>query len=210
MAAGKTEGRPIYCDGCLQVATAKHLHDRIVCLEWASRFRPIRIGTLFLMPAPPVAMEDYFYCPERQPSSPDSRALYDDLMEACGIAPGGAGGREAALREFQQTGYFLAYCVECPVQFTHSGGEEWNGLLERLAPTLERRIRFSFRPKAILPVSDWLKGVAGALGSFGVDAGVLTQDGKPISIPPASDVDGRSRFRTEMVSLLTGSGAQSA
>lgn len=210
MAAGMTEARPIYCDGCLQVATAKHLHDRIARLEWASRFRPIRISTLFLMPAPPGAMEDYFYCPEGQPSSPDSRALYDDLMEACGIASGGAGGREPALREFQQAGYFLAHCVECPVRFDRSGSEEWNGLLEHLAPTLERRIRFSYRPKAILPISDWLKGVAGEQGSSGAEARVLTQDGKPISIPPAADADGRSRFRTEMVSLLTGSGAQSA
>src|SRR2546427_11492931 len=38
----------LVCDGCGQTASAEHIARRLQRLEWATRYRPVHIHTLFL------------------------------------------------------------------------------------------------------------------------------------------------------------------
>lgn len=200
MSAAQVEAKAIYCDGCSLEASPEHLRSRIERLEWASRFRPIRIETLFMMPAPPAAMEDFFYFPNGQPENIEARALQEDILEAAGIAAGQQGGREGQLKEFQQSGYFMTSCVECPIPFLK--GEEFDALLQRMMPTLDRRIRLSYRPKAIILISEGLTSVARFLKESRPEPLLLMRGDRPVSLPKAAETASRERFRAEISSLL--------
>lgn len=189
----------IHCDGCTLEASPEHLRRRIARLEWASRFRPIHIATLILAPAPPAALEDYFYWPEGLPGNAESRAFHEDLLAACGIA-GAAEGREKALGMFQHAGFFLAEAVECPVEDV--SGIDFDSLVARLTPTVVRRVRHSYRPKSVLVLSERLAGVAKALGEAGTGADLLLWEGAPVAIAGAGDPAGRERFRAQVRELL--------
>jgi hypothetical protein len=200
MTAAVADTRPIICDGCAREATGDHLRLRIARLEWVSRYRPIHVGTLFLMPAPPEKLEDYFYFPHRQAEHPGAQALEEDLLAACGIAHKNGANQDAELREFQQAGYFLGECVECPTG--NLSDEEFNPLLTKLIPALTRRIRFSYRPKAVLPISNRLAVVVEALRQAKVEPRLLLRGEMPVQLPAASDEAGRERFRAEVGGLL--------
>lgn len=205
MSARQAAVGPIHCDGCTLEATAEHLRRRTARLEWASRFRPIHISTLILTPAPPQALEDYFYYPSGLPTDPDARALLEDLSAACGVNAS-VEGREAALRKFQHAGFFVAEAVECPVD--QEAGADFDSLLARLMPTLARRVRYSYRPKSVLLISDRLKGVAQALASGGVEAKLLPAEGEPIGLADPSDAGARERFREQVRGLLENPSAE--
>lgn len=193
---------PIYCDGCGQEASEEHLRRRNARLEWASRFRPVRINTLILTPEPPLELEDFFYFPKSWPQNPSARAFQEVLLECCGITPSGADSRESPLRDFQQKGCFLADCVECPTPL--SGGEAFDTLARRMMPTLERRIRYSFRPKAILLISERLDAVASALSKLKLEARLLMRGEKPVPLPKLTESAQRERFQADVRSLLAG------
>jgi hypothetical protein len=200
MSWAQTAASPIYCDGCGQEASAEHLRQRFARLEWASRFRPIRIETMILVPEPAQEVEDYFYFPQGWPKDPEARALQEDLLASCAVFQKGAENREAALDRFQKAGYFLANCVECPTGTL--GGEEFDAFARRLTPILARRIRFSYRPKAVLLISERLAEVAKALSGAGLEARLLMGPGGPVAIPKSNDIQGREQFRAEISSLL--------
>lgn len=189
----------IHCDGCGVEASPEHLRRRIVRLEWASRFRPIHVTTLILAPAPPAATEDYFYAPEGLPRDAGALALYEDLLAACGVA-GAAQDREKALGMFQHGGFFLADAVECPVD--GGPGIDLDSLVARLTPTVVRRVRYSYRPKSVLVLSERLAGVAKALGEAATGADLLLWEGAPVAIADAGDSAGRDRFRGQVRELL--------
>src|SRR5260221_9520292 len=107
---------PIICDGCGLPASPDHIAARVQRLEFATRFRPIHIGLLFVALAPMPRLEDDFYGP------PESRSFFDPFLSAQDILPeagkqsGEANGREAdiaRLLEFQREGYYLTYLSEC-------------------------------------------------------------------------------------------------
>lgn len=202
MTLATTATNPIYCDGCGQGASREHLRLRNRWLELASRFRPIRINTLILTPEPPPEIEDFFYFPQGWPKDPQVRSFQEAMLECCGIALPGASGREPALRDFQQKGNFWAGCVECPTGL--SGDEEFDALARRITPTLELRIRYSYRPKSILLISDRLVGVAVALGKANLEARLLMRDGRPVPLPNLMESAGRARFQEEVRLLLSG------
>jgi hypothetical protein len=193
--------RTIYCDGCTVAATPEHLRRRIARLEWTSRYRPIHITTLLLAPAPPAALEDFFYAPERLAGDEQALAFYEDVLAACGVSASGET-KERALAEFQRGGYFLAEAVECPVE----EGTDFDSLVSRLTPTILRRARFSYRPKSVLVLSECLAGVAKALGEAGIETNVMLWDDKPVKIADAGDAEARKRFRDEVSALLAGRG----
>ncbi len=197
MSATQAGLRTIYCDGCTVEASPEHLRRRIARLEWASRYRPIHITTLILAPAPPAAIEDFFYAPEGKPGEPGALAFYEDLLAACGIA-GAAESREKALGMFQHAGFFLAEAVECPVE----EGTDFDALVARLTPTVLRRVRFSYRPKSVLVLSNRLAGVAKALSEAETGAEVLLWDGAPVALADAADAEARKRFRDKVSALL--------
>lgn len=126
------------CDGCGETVDAAHVRDRIARLEMATRFRPLRIRTLLLAAAPPPALEDFFYFTQRDPASD---RFFRAIVGAAGVDVAGKS-TQACLAEFQRHGIYLAHVNECPA------GREVS--LERLADTLVRRIRFSYKPKSVL------------------------------------------------------------
>lgn len=195
-----TETTPIYCDGCGQEASPEHLRLRNVRLELASRFRPVRINTLILTPEPAPKIEDLFYFPQGWPKDPQVRSLQEAVMESCGIALSGASGRESALRDFQQKGNFWAGCVECPTGL--SGDGEFDALARRMAPTLELRIRYSYRPQSILLISERLLGIAAALDQAKLEARLLMRDGRPVPLPDLTKSPLKTGFQANVRSLL--------
>jgi hypothetical protein len=197
MSATQAGSRTIYCDGCTVEATPEHLKRRIARLEWASRYRPVHITTLILAPAPPAALEDFFYAPEGKPGEPGALAFHEDLLAACGVAEA-AENREKALGMFQHGGFFLAEAVECPVE----EGTSFDALVARLTPTIVRRVRFSYRPKSVLVLSERLIGVAKALSEAKTGTEVLLQGGAPVSLADPADSEARKRFRDNVSKLL--------
>ncbi len=186
----------IRCDGCGREVSSEHLRERVTRLEWASRFRPIHITTLFLAPAPPAVLEDAFYSPEDSSGAGGSGELLEDLLDASG-ASGEVESRQAALTFFQRAGFYFAEAVECPVPPT----DRFPEVLARLTPTVIRRVRHSYRPQSVVLLSDRLGPLAAALGSAGLDAKLLLLDSKPISLP-SSDAAARARFRSQVQTLL--------
>lgn len=174
--------REIRCDGCGVVAAPEHLRRRVERLELATRFRPIHIDTLILYPAPPQRAEDYFYRPahSREERSASSRAFFDGVLTAAGINLAGAKSEETVLAEFQRAGLFVTECCECPVE---DGGISSEDLAVRMAPSLLRRIQFSYRPKRILVLSSELAPLIPLLRDAGLGENLLLREGKPIDIP---------------------------
>jgi hypothetical protein len=191
--------RVIHCDGCTVEATPEHLRQRIARLEWASRYRPVHIAMLVLAPAPPAALEDYFYAPEALPREPGALAFYEDLLAACGFTAGGER-KEDPLAKFQHAGLFLADAVECPV--AEGAEEDLDSLIARLTPTVVRRVQFSYRPKSAVVLSERLAGVTRALGEAGIKVEAL-----PVAIARAEDLAGRERFRAQVRGLVAGANA---
>jgi len=180
--------REILCDGCGVVATPEHLRRRVERLELATRFRPIHIDTLILYPAPPQRVEDYFYRPahSREERNASSRAFFDGVLAAAGINPDGGKSEELLLAEFQRAGLFVTECCECPVE---GGGISSADLAVRMAPSLLRRVQFSYKPKHILVLSTELAPLIPLFREAGLGENLLLREGKPIDIPVVGHFD---------------------
>lgn len=174
--------REIRCDGCGVVATPDHLRRRVERLELATRFRPIHIDTLILYPAPPQRVEDYFYRPahSREERSPSSRAFFDGMLAAAGINAVENKSEELLLAEFQRAGIFITECCECPLEGSATSSAD---LAVRMAPSLLRRVQFSYKPKRILLLSGELAPLIPLFRQAGLRENLLPREGKPIDIP---------------------------
>lgn len=194
--------REIRCDGCGVVAAPKHLRSRVERLELATRFRPIHIDTLILYPAPPQRAEDYFYRPaqSREERSASSRAFFDAMLSAAGINLADAKSEEALLAEFQRAGFFLTECCECPVE---DGGVSTKDLAVRMAPSLLRRVQFSYKPKHILVLSSELAPLIPLFRQAGLAENVLPREGKPLDIPVFTDSSAAVQFLADLSDALT-------
>jgi hypothetical protein len=200
MAAASSRSEPaLVCDGCGRPAGAEHLRERILRLELQTRFRPIHISTLLLAAAPPARLEDWFYftpTPERARSA-RAQAFFDDVLAAAGVAAEGTSDA-ARLAEFQRRGFFLAECVECPLDGEPAGFAE---LLARLASTLARRIQFSYKPRRILLLSAETAEAIPILASAGLGH-LLAGKRAPLALPEPSDDGARASFRAQVARLL--------
>src|SRR5882724_705009 len=58
-----TSSLDLPCDGCGQIASTEHIARRLQRLEWATRYRPVHIHTLFLGGASPQKQEEFLYSP---------------------------------------------------------------------------------------------------------------------------------------------------
>lgn len=195
--------REIRCDGCGVAATDEHLRDRVERLELATRFRPIHIETLIVYPAPPERLEDYFYKPgvSRDERSSSARAFFDALA---GATPGAESPRadaseETLLAEFQRAGCFLTGCSECPMEETGISTTDW---VCELAPSVVRRVQYSYKPKKILLLSHELTQLIPFLRQAGLEEKLLLHHGAPIEIPDFEDSALAARFRTEIRAVL--------
>jgi hypothetical protein len=149
------------CDGCGAPADEAHLRRRIERLEMATRFRPIHIQVLLLGDAPPTRTEDYFYRPLRDGESRSASAknFFIEILKAAGIAPGAAANEEAALAEFQRRGFYLADAIECPIESSAPEPEDLNERISNSAPTVVKRIEFSYRPKQVFAIGPAVKAL---------------------------------------------------
>ncbi|MGH9711086.1 MAG: hypothetical protein ACRD37_11125, partial [Candidatus Acidiferrales bacterium] len=164
--------REIRCDGCGIVATPEHLRRRVERLELATRFRPIHIDTLILYPAPPQPLEDYFYRPahSRDQRNASSRVFFDSLLVAAGGDLSANKNEDVLLAEFQRAGIFLTECCECPLEESGPSSAE---LVAHMAPSVLRRVQFSYKPKHILLLSNDLAPLIPIFRDAGFDEKLL-------------------------------------
>jgi hypothetical protein len=189
------------CDGCGRPAPAAHIAARLRRLEWATRFRPVHIGVLFLGLAAPARDEDYLYAGAGEEASP-LKAFEGEarlILQAAGLEAL-AGERSAArsevLGEFQHRGYFLVHLLECPLE-TPAG--EASGFLAAATshlPAVLARIRRSLKPKQIALVSSSLEGMLGHLSAEALGAPLLLDGGgKPFALEGSDPAATAERLR---------------
>jgi hypothetical protein len=172
---------PLLCDGCGQSASPEHIARRLDRLEWATRYRPVHIGTLFLGA---IAAEN------------DAEFLYADngrlegqagiLLEAAGLSSEGKS-TEAVLAEFQRGGFFLAHVLECPLERRTSVAAAPE-LLDQRLPAALARIRRSWKPKKLVPISQLLDPLLGRLAYIDLGCRIVLDGGKPFALD-GDDVD---------------------
>ncbi|HEV2287536.1 MAG TPA: hypothetical protein VGR81_01125 [Candidatus Acidoferrales bacterium] len=193
--------KEICCDGCGALVTGDHLRLRVSRLEFATRFRPIHIDALILIPSPPARFEDYFYRPSK--SSDDrgveSRGFFRAVLSAASIDASPCRDEKTLLEEFQRAGCFLADWSECPPESAHIVAD---GTLRNLLPSVVRRIRFSYRPKRIIPLSHRLSPHLSALRESSLGESLVLQGAEPLDFPDFSDSVAVARFQADLTALL--------
>lgn len=182
------------CDGCGSQVDDAHIRRRIERLELATRFRPIHIQVLLIDAAPPAAESDYFYraAGNRQERSVVSRMYFDEIVKSAGI--GADMNEDAALAEFQRRGFFLAYAVECPVD----SSEALSAALNQLAPVIVKRVKLSYKPKYIVPISPAMEELTPLFELSGWGERLVLNAGKPFVDPFLGDPQGQAEFGTSL------------
>jgi hypothetical protein len=146
------------------------MRKRIERLELATRFRPLHIAMLVVDAAPPARSADFFYAGERSDGRPDSTRRNDEaLYSLAGVSTGNASKDPQPLGEFQRAGFCVTSVAECPL------GEHLDtGWLNReLGRTFVLRVRHSYKPRFILPISDAVSGVLPSLSEAGYAGQIL-------------------------------------
>jgi hypothetical protein len=189
------------CDGCGLPASPEHIAERVHRLEQSTQFRPIHIGTLFVALAPPAQASDDFYAPAR------SKDFFDPFMDALEIpvsaekSDGGDDARAAdlaRLAEFQRRGYYLTFLSECPLP---ENAESSDKTIERLVPTLARRIKFNYRPKQIAPLGQELSPLVNLLKGHEIALVTTAGDGLALPIPGTGPRDWMELFRRSVTAV---------
>lgn len=157
------------CDGCGAPADEAHIRRRIERLELATRYRPIHIQVLLLADAPPARPEDDFYrAPsDREKRSPEGQESFTEILAAAGIPRDATADTEAALAEFQHRGFYLAYALECPL----AASDDRDARICAAAPTVRKRIQFSYRPKQVVLIGAAKNQLAPLLENLGAAGG---------------------------------------
>lgn len=154
----------LVCDGCGQTASPAHVAGRLRRLEWATRYRPVHIGTVLLGAAAPRAEAEYFYSPESGLAG--EAAL---LAEVAGLTADR--GKDPLHNAFQRAGFFATHVLECPFEGSTPAG--LTELLAKRLPSAIARIRRSLRPKRVALISAMLEPFAGQLSRQLPDCRIL-------------------------------------
>jgi hypothetical protein len=196
------------CDGCGQPASSDHLAARLQRLEWATRFRPVHIGVLFLGAAAPAAAGDYLYAGAgNNAQGATESALTGEgrhLLDATGLlamAQGQAGGRAAALAEFQHRGYFLTHVLECPSEITDGPGR---AAMESQLPLVLARMRRSLRPKRIAVIAQNLDVLLPRFAASELGATLLLDGGKAFALDAGDSAAASARLREALAGNSSG------
>ncbi len=204
------------CDGCGLAASAEHIVQRLQRLEWATRFRPIHIQTLFIGLAPALLLEDDFYRP------PEAEEFFETFLDTLAIPRSGEQtasepnrheSRVARLAEFQRRGYYLAWLCECPIESAIRGAvpqaaADASDCLRRLGPTLVKRIQWNYRPKQLVLLTNELDPARELFAQAGIGGLLVLDRGQPLHLPASADPAGSSRFRAAL-QRITSSAATS-
>jgi hypothetical protein len=177
------------CDGCGAQADGAHIRRRIERLELATRFRPIHIQVLLIDAAPPARPEDYFYHAAANPErSTGSRNYFDEIVKCSGPTISPEMSQESALAEFQHRGFYLAHVRECPAEAADVLSES----LERLGPTILRRVEKSYKPKYIVLLSASLGKLIPQFERSEMRDRLILDQGKPFLWPAENSATSRS------------------
>jgi len=211
------------CDGCGQAASAEHVARRLKRLEWATRYRPVHMQTLFLGAASPEAEAEFLYSP-----GDEFRGEAAALLEVAGISAAGKSA-DAVLVEFQRRGYFLTHALECPLPaefagekgMVHLPGEKssrceampagrqdrgysvslrdsCNRLLEQRAAAVATRIRRSLKPKRVVLIGKAMEILAEKWGHGELGCSLLLDNGRPYELQGAAHNVARLRAALEI------------
>jgi len=190
-----TSANDLPCDGCGLRASPEHIAERLRRLELSTRFRPVHIGVLFVVFAPPVRREDDFYGPagSKEFSEPFLEALE---IHICKDEAASKREREAPnvarLMEFQRRGYYLSYLSECPIL---ESTEPPASTAARLAATLIRRIRFNYKPKHVAPIGQELFPIVELLKVGGQGPSLILDRELALPTPSKGDQESLDLFR---------------
>jgi len=187
-----TDTKPLLCDGCGQVASGEHVARRLQRLEWATRYRPVHIGTLLLGAAAPEEDAEFVYSPSDQWEGEGKL-----LLEAAGLISGGKP-FEATLAEFQRGGLFVTHVLECPFEDATAGNMA-SVLENHLAGTLTR-IRRSLKPKRLAPIAGMRPEFLPRLPSGNLGCAVLLDAGKPFALDAKEPNGAALRLREALAS----------
>lgn len=177
----------LLCDGCGQPATPEHTVRRLRRLEWATRWRPIHIGTLLLGAHSPEDDGAFLYAGKF--GGEGARVL-----EAVGLRAEGRAA-ETVLAEFQRGGYFLTHVLECPLEDDEIRRHSVEALLQRRLPAVTARIRRSLKPKRIALISTQLASVASNLSAAQLGCLVVPGDGLAFGLDSSSAAEEAARLR---------------
>jgi len=164
------------CDGCGQIASTEHIARRLQRLEWATRYRPVHVHTLFLGSASPQRQEEFLYSPNGE-----FQGEAGTLLEAAGVSTSGKTA-EAVHAEFQRAGFFLTYVLECPVENESVPTSALSLLMEQRLTAVAVRIRRSLKPKRMVLISRALEIILGKFVALQLGCPLVLDDGKPFAL----------------------------
>lgn len=184
------------CDGCGQPASPEHIARRLKRLEWATRYRPVHIQTLFFGAASPEVDAEFLYS-----TSTGFQGEAGALLEVSGISIAGKSA-DAVLVEFQRRGHFLSHVLECPWEQATNGGRSVGDLLAQRAAAVAGRIRRSLKPKRVVLLDAATEILAAKWSSGELGCPVLLNDGKPYDLRGEEAYHSVARLRSALQAPL--------
>jgi hypothetical protein len=177
------------CDGCGQIASAEHIARRLQRLEWATRYRPVHIQTLFLGSASPQKHEEFLYSPNGEFQGEAAA-----LLEAAGISTAGKTA-EAVHTEFQRAGFFLTHVLECPMENESGPTQVLPLLMEHRLTAVAVRIRRSLKPKRVVLISRALETILEKFVALELGCPLVLDAGKPFAFDKSDTQKAAARLR---------------
>jgi hypothetical protein len=177
------------CDGCGQPASPEHITRRLQLLEWATRYRPVHIGTLFVSAVAPESDSEFLYTP-----GGEFAGEAGIVLAAAGLSAN-MGSPEATLAEFQRHGFLLAHVLDCPFNAGVPDAAAIEGLLAARIPAFTARIRRSLRPKKLVPISGLLKPMVQPLAKADLRCDIVLDGDQPFALDGDNPEDAIARLR---------------
>jgi hypothetical protein len=171
-----TDTSLLRCDGCGQPASPEHVRKRLQRLEWTTRYRPLHIGTLLLGAFAPENDSEFLYA-----DCGDFAGEAGFVLRATTVSPAGKS-PEVTLAEFQRAGFLVSYVLECPLEHGPTDSGAVQAVLDRQWPAALARIRRSLKPKRIVPISQLLEPVLGAVEKIDLGCPIVLDDGRPFAL----------------------------
>jgi hypothetical protein len=171
-----TDTSLLRCDGCGQPASPEHVRKRLERLESTTRYRPLHIGTLLLGAFAPKNDSEFLYADRGDFAGEAGFVLRATAVSSAGKSP------EVTLAEFQRAGFLVSYVLECPLEHGPTDAGAVQAVLDRQWPAALARIRRSLKPKRIVPISQLLEPVLGALEKIDLGCPIVLDGGKPFAL----------------------------
>jgi len=184
-----TSSLDLPCDGCGRPASTEHIARRLQRLEWATRYRPVHIHTLFLGSVSPQRQEEFLYSPNSE-----FQGEAATLLEAAGVSTAGKTA-EAVHAEFQRAGFFLTHVLECPIENESAPALMLPSLMEQRLTPVAVRIRRSLKPKRVALISRSMEGILEKFIALELGCPLVLDDGKPFALDRFDTQKAAARLR---------------